>query len=174
MNIALVALIVAGYLQKNHIPPKDVGALIEDAHTALAGLGRYPVVEPPIFVPRMPIKDTVTHAYVISLEDGKRYQTLKRHLATLGLTPDEYRTKWSLPSDYPLVAPAYSARRAALAKKAGLGQKRVLTVPATKNTVSIVAKSDQPDVAPPAKGSVKKLKRSARNAGRHRSERAVD
>lgn len=71
----------------------------------------------------MPIKQTITADYIISLEDGKQYQTLKRHLGIIGLTPDEYRAKWSLPSDYPMVAPSYSARRSELAKKLGLGRK---------------------------------------------------
>ncbi len=74
--------------------------------------------------PAVPIKRSVTQDYIISLEDGKKFKSLKRHLAThYGLTPDEYRAKWGLPADYPMVAPAYAAARSALAKTMGLGRK---------------------------------------------------
>ncbi|GAA2885433.1 putative transcriptional regulator [Aminobacter niigataensis] len=80
----------------------------------------------------MPIKKTITPEYLISLEDGKQYRTLKRHLAVAGLTPEEYRAKWSLPADYPMVASAYAAKRSELAKKLGLGRKPVAALPAKK------------------------------------------
>ena len=71
----------------------------------------------------MPIKKSVTPDYIISLEDGRQYKSLKRHLSSKGLTPEEYRTKWGLPSDYPMVAPSYSAKRSELAQSLGLGRK---------------------------------------------------
>ena len=74
--------------------------------------------------PRMSIKKTITPDYLISLEDGRRYKSLRRHLAARGLTPEQYREKWGLPHDYPMVAPSYSARRSELARSLGLGQKR--------------------------------------------------
>ena len=82
--------------------------------------------------PTIPIKKTVTNDYLISLEDGKKYKTLKRHLALQGLTPDAYRQKWNLPDNYPMVAPAYSARRSELAKKLGLGRKPAAKKPVAK------------------------------------------
>ena len=79
---------------------------------------------PAPLVPVVSIKKSVTDDYLISMEDGKQYQSLKRHLATRGLTPDQYRAKWGLPNDYPMVAPGYSARRSELAKNLGLGSIR--------------------------------------------------
>ena len=80
--------------------------------------------EPEKLVPPVSIRKSVTDEYLISLEDGKQYQSLKRHLAKRGLTPDEYRAKWGLPHDYPMTAPGYSARRSELAKSIGLGSLR--------------------------------------------------
>ncbi|MBA8909893.1 MucR family transcriptional regulator [Aminobacter ciceronei] len=121
--IELTADIVAAYVSNNPVPAGDLPGLISQIHSSISMLGTpaTPVEERP--TPRMPIKKTVTDGYIISLEDGKKYQTLKRHLGILGLTPEEYRSKWSLPSDYPIVAPGYSARRSALAKQLGLGRK---------------------------------------------------
>ncbi len=80
--------------------------------------------EPTKLVPPVSIKKSVTDDYLISLEDGQQYQSLKRHLSKHGLTPEEYRAKWGLPHDYPMTAPGYSARRSALAKSLGLGNIR--------------------------------------------------
>lgn len=80
--------------------------------------------------PAVPIKRSVYSDYIICLEDGKRFKSLKRHLGVYGLTPDEYRKKWGLPSDYPMVAPVYAAARSALAQEMGLGRKPKVTVPA--------------------------------------------
>ncbi|MBT1159284.1 MucR family transcriptional regulator [Aminobacter anthyllidis] len=121
--IELTADIVTAYVSNNPVPVADLPGLIAQIHASIAKLGfSTSVVEEPL-TPRMPIKKTVTPDYIISLEDGKQYKALKRHLGILGLTPEESRKKWSLPVDYPMVAPSYSARRSDLAKKLGLGRK---------------------------------------------------
>ena len=122
--VATTANLVAAYVQRNAVPAADLPRLIADVHGALAGLGRpvEPVAE--ALVPPVPIRKTVTPDAIISLEDGKPYRTLKRHLAGRGLTPDAYRQKWGLPDDYPMVAATYAAQRSDLAKAAGLGQSR--------------------------------------------------
>ena len=122
----MTAEVVAAYLEKNHVRPSEVAALITTVHTTLSGLGAEPVAlaGPAKPVPPVSIRKSVTDDYLISMEDGKRYQSLKRHLATRGLTPDEYRAKWGLPKDYSMVASAYSAKRSELAKSTGLGNKR--------------------------------------------------
>lgn len=119
----LAADIVSAYVTKNAVPVGELPGLIASVHAALRGLTA-PKEEPPKLEPAVPIRKSVTPDYLISLEDGKKYKTLKRHLTGLGLTPDEYRKKWGLPPDYPMVAPSYAERRSELARATGLGQKR--------------------------------------------------
>ncbi|GAA2815201.1 MucR family transcriptional regulator [Aminobacter aminovorans] len=121
--IELTADIVAAYVSNNPVPAGELPGLIAQIHSSISTLGTPATTVEERLTPRMPIKKTVTDGYLISLEDGKKYQTLKRHLGNLGLTPEQYRSKWSLPSDYPMVAPGYSARRSELAKQLGLGRK---------------------------------------------------
>lgn len=118
--------VVSAYLAKNHIPPAELPSLITSVYSAFAGLGRAPApaAEPEKPVPAVPIRKSVTDEYLVSLEDGKHYSTLKRHLTKLGLTPADYRAKWGLPADYPMTSPAYARQRSELAKSIGLGQKR--------------------------------------------------
>ena len=118
--------VVAAYVKQNHIQPSELPALIASVHATLGGLGKpeAPAVEPTKLVPPVSIRKSITDEHLISMEDGKRYKSLKRHLSTYGLTPNEYRAKWGLPSDYPMVAPSYAARRSELAKTLGLGRKR--------------------------------------------------
>ena len=128
-QIALVETtseVVAAYVAKNHIQPSELPSLIASVHAALGGLGKpeASLEESAKLVPPVSIKKSVTDEYLVSMEDGKRYKSLKRHLGTHGLTPAEYRAKWGLPSDYPMVAPAYAARRSELAKTLGLGRAR--------------------------------------------------
>lgn len=94
-------------------------------YAALRALDKAPNLEPDLELkPAVPIRKSVTPEFIVCLEDGKRYKSLKRHLAShFGLTPDEYRAKWGLPADYPMTAPNYSARRSALARQNGLGRK---------------------------------------------------
>ena len=120
----MAADIVAAYVANNPVPAANLAELIATIHGAVAGLSKPPV---PAVVPQAPAvnpKRSVHPDYIISLEDGKRFKSLKRHLSIrYGLTPDAYRTKWSLPADYPMVAPNYAASRSVLAKKLGLGRK---------------------------------------------------
>ena len=118
------AKIVAAYVGHNPVSPDGIPALLGAAYKALQQLGRtasLPPPEPP--KPPVLIKKTITFEHLISLEDGKPYKSLKRHLAVRGLTPAEYRSKWGLPSDYPMVAPSYAEARSKLAKQIGLGRK---------------------------------------------------
>lgn len=123
--LTLTAEIVASHVANNNISVSDVPALISNVHNSLAGLGAT-AAEPEVELnPAVSIRASVKPEYIICLEDGKRSRTLKRHLRTAhGLTPEQYRAKWSLPSDYPMVAPAYAEIRRGLAISAGLGKKR--------------------------------------------------
>jgi predicted transcriptional regulator len=118
--------VVSAYVWQNHIQPSEMPALIASIHATFVGLGKReePASEPEKLVPPVSIKKSVTDDYLVSMEDGKRYKSLKRHLSIRGLTPKEYREKWGLPRDYPMVAPAYAAKRSELAKTIGLGRKR--------------------------------------------------
>jgi predicted transcriptional regulator len=122
--IDLSAGIVAAYVSRNSIPIGDLGTLIASVHRSLEKLTAPPAPEPEKLTPPVPIRKTVTPDHIISLEDGKPYKSLKRHLAGRGLTPDQYRQKWGLPHDYPMVAASYAAQRSELAKSIGLGQQR--------------------------------------------------
>ena len=124
-TVALTAKIVAAFLSNNAVTIADLPGVIQSVHRALSGVaapGPTAVEEKP--VPAVSIKKSVTPDYIVCLEDGKKLKMLKRHLSsTYNLTPDEYRTKWGLPPDYPMVAPNYAAQRSSLAKSAGLGRK---------------------------------------------------
>jgi predicted transcriptional regulator len=124
--VDLAADIVAAYVTKNAVQVADLPALIASVHSALSKTAQGSMGQPHEELhPAVPIKKSITPDFLISLEDGKRYKSLKRHLRTsYNLTPDQYRAKWGLPSDYPMVAPNYAKARSALAKTMGLGQKR--------------------------------------------------
>ncbi len=124
--IALTAEIVSAYLSNNAVPASDIPALINQVHTALTrvsgGAGETPS-EP--LKPAVSVKKSITPEYIVCLEDGKKFKSLKRHLRTqYNMTPEQYREKWSLGPDYPMVAPNYAAARSQLAKQMGLGQQR--------------------------------------------------
>lgn len=123
--IHLTADIVSAYVQNNPVPVAGLPDLIASVNAALSSIGHpAPAAEPPQR-PAVNPRRSVFPDYIVSLEDGKRYKSLKRHLATRhGMTPEDYRAKWGLPEDYPMVAPNYSATRSALAKSLGLGRKR--------------------------------------------------
>jgi len=123
--IDLSAEIVCAYVSHNALSPSDLPKIISEVHTALKGLKAGAVVEPQEELkPVVPIRKSVAPDYIICLEDGKKFKSLKRHLRThYNLTPEEYREKWGLPADYPMVAPNYSATRSRLAKDNGLGRK---------------------------------------------------
>ncbi|MCV9938280.1 MucR family transcriptional regulator [Boseaceae bacterium BT-24-1] len=124
--ISRVADIVSAYVSNNSVPPAELPALIAMTHAAIAGLGAS--AEPPPaekLTPAVPIKKSISPDFLISLEDGKKFKSLKRHLRTAyDMSPEQYRAKWGLPNDYPMVAPAYAEARSNLAKKMGLGQQR--------------------------------------------------
>jgi predicted transcriptional regulator len=122
--LELTADIVSAYVSNNPVPAAELPSLIGDVRAALGNLSgvTQPVEEPQ--KPAVNPKRSVHDDYIVCLDDGKKFKSLKRHLATHhGMTPDEYRTKWNLPADYPMVAPGYSAARSALAKSMGLGRK---------------------------------------------------
>lgn len=124
--VDLTADIVAAYVSHNVVPANELSKLINEVHGALGtlvdGAAEAPKVE---LKPAVPPKKSITPDYLICLEDGKRFKSLKRHLKThYDLTPEQYREKWGLPSDYPMVAPNYAAARSRLAKQMGLGQRR--------------------------------------------------
>jgi predicted transcriptional regulator len=125
--IELTAEIVAAFVSRNSVPRSELSALFEAVHTAVAKLangGESAPIPVEAQAPAVSIRKSVTPDYLICLEDGKQFKSLRRHLTGLGLTPELYRVKWNLPQDYPMVAPNYAAERSALAKKIGLGQLR--------------------------------------------------
>lgn len=125
-NIELAADIVSAYVSNNSVPAADLPALISDVYNALLRVGSNVApapAEPP--KPAIAVKKSVTNDFIICLEDGKKFKSLKRHLRTqYGLSPEDYREKWGLPADYPMVAPNYAKARSNLAKQMGLGQQR--------------------------------------------------
>jgi predicted transcriptional regulator len=116
--------IVAAYVSNNSVPGNDLASVIKTVHETLSGLaGHSHSPQPETHKPAVPVKRSVTPGYLVCLEDGKKLTMLKRYLRTrYRLTPDEYRAKWNLPHDYPMVAPDYSERRSEFAKKLGLGR----------------------------------------------------
>ena len=124
--IELTASIVSAYVSNNSVPASDLPALISQVHAALTRVlsshGDAPR-EPPKAA--IPVKKSITPEYIVCLEDGKKFKSLRRHLrAQYNMTPEQYREKWGLPPDYPMVAPNYAAARSRLAKQMGLGQQR--------------------------------------------------
>jgi predicted transcriptional regulator len=124
--VELAADIVSAYVSNNSVATSDLPSLISDIHGALIRISSG-VVETPseILKPAVPVKKSITPDYIICLDDGKKFKSLKRHLRTqYNMTPEEYRERWGLPADYPMVAPNYAQARSQLAKKMGLGQQR--------------------------------------------------
>jgi predicted transcriptional regulator len=126
-TVGLVADIVSAYVSNNSLPSSDLGSLIGDVHAVVVKLVDNPAqaapTEPP--KPAVPIKKSITEEYLVCLEDGRKFKSLKRHLRTrYNLTPEQYRAKWQLPPDYPMVAPGYAQTRSRMAKDMGLGQQR--------------------------------------------------
>ncbi|PZA13227.1 MucR family transcriptional regulator [Rhodopseudomonas palustris] len=126
-HVELTASIVSAYVSHNTTPASEIPTLISQVHAALQRLsaGRPEAAPQEPSKPAVPVKKSVTPEYLICLEDGKRFKSLKRHLRTqYKMTPEQYREKWGLPADYPMVAPNYAVERSQLAKKMGLGQQR--------------------------------------------------
>ncbi|KQM98265.1 MULTISPECIES: MucR family transcriptional regulator [unclassified Sphingomonas] len=123
--IALTADIVAAHVSNNNVEVADIPQLIRSVHHALHGLGTTPEETPVRADPAVPVRNSIRPDYIVCLEDGRKLKMLKRHLMThYDLTPDQYRAKWNLPADYPMVAPNYAEQRRDLAKKIGLGTQR--------------------------------------------------
>jgi predicted transcriptional regulator len=121
--LSLTAQIVSAHVGHNAVAPDSLPALIQSVYSTLSKAG-VAVPEPEKLEPAVPIKRSVFPDYIVCLEDGKKQKMLKRHLQTAhGMTPEQYRDKWHLPHDYPLVAPNYAEKRSALAKAIGLGRK---------------------------------------------------
>ncbi len=147
----LTADIVSAYVAKNSVRPADLPDLIASVHAALQSATK-PAENVEEAKPTPPVtpKKSITPDFLISLEDGRRYKSLKRHLRGRGLTPEEYRKKWGLPHDYPMVAPNYAKARSDLAKSMGLGQVRRKVA---EKAVAVVAKITGP--APKTRGRKK-------------------
>lgn len=125
-TVDLIAQIVSAYVRNNRVSAQDVSEFIRSVHQALislnAGRAEFSAEAPR---PAVPIKKSVNDEQIVCLEDGLRFKSLKRHLhSEHGMTPEEYRARWNLPHDYPMVAPKYAAHRSQLAKAIGLGRKR--------------------------------------------------
>jgi predicted transcriptional regulator len=124
--IELTADIVSAYVSNNPVPAAEIPALINQVHSALQRVssGQGETAAEPL-KPAIPVKRSITAEHIVCLEDGKKFKSLKRHLRTqYNMTPEQYREKWGLPPDYPMVAPNYAAARSQLAKQMGLGQQR--------------------------------------------------
>lgn len=123
--ITLTADIVAAHVSNNSVAVSDLPVLIQNVHGALTGLGQAVAVPEVKQEPAVSIRSSVKPDFIVCLEDGKKLKMLKRHLMThYQMTPEQYRAKWNLPADYPMVAPNYAEQRRTLAKKIGLGTKR--------------------------------------------------
>jgi predicted transcriptional regulator len=142
--IELCADIVSAYVSNNSVPAADLPLLLNSVYAALTKTAQGQQEEPKAeLMPAVSVRKSVTPDYIICLEDGKKFKSLKRHLrATYDMTPEQYRAKWNLPADYPMVAPNYAKARSELAKTMGLGQQR------KKGAAPVGA----PEAAAPAKG----------------------
>ncbi len=135
--ITLTSDIVAAHVSNNSVAVSDLPVLISNVYSALAGLNPSQPVAEPLPEPAVSIRSSIKNDHIVCLEDGKKLKMLKRHLMTrYSMTPDQYRQRWNLPADYPMVAPAYAEKRRELAKKIGLGRK-----PAPKRTRASKASS---------------------------------
>jgi predicted transcriptional regulator len=133
-TLEMTVEIVSAYVRNNPVPAAGLPDLIANVSAAVRKLGGalvQPAAEP--LVPAVNPRKSIFPDHIICLEDGKKFKSLKRHLAALGMTADQYRTKWNLPGDYPMVAPSYSEKRSALAKASGLGLTAHKRVPVTRN-----------------------------------------
>lgn len=155
-HVEMTAELVAAYVSRNSVPVGELPNLIRSIHQTFSALGAAPAAEPAVEPPKpaVPVRKSITDEYLISLEDGRKLKSMKRYLAGLGMTPAEYRTKWGLPADYPMVAPAYAAQRSALAKTLGLGRK----------ATSATAPAPVPEPASAANDAGKKTRKRAAKA----------
>ena len=162
--VGLTADIVSAYVSKNAVPVAGLPELIALVHSSLSGVGQPVGVEQPKQEPAVNPRRSVTPDYIICLEDGKKFKSLKRHLAThYNLSPEDYRQKWNLPSDYPMVARSSAATRSALAKTIGLGRKAA--APPVAERPKRVARAAAAATTPTAvKSPVKKARKAPAKA----------
>jgi predicted transcriptional regulator len=155
--VEVAADIVAAFVSNNALPTFELPSLIESVYAAVKGF-RPPgevaetAIDPPS--PAVSVRRSITPDYLICLEDGKRFKSMRRHLALLGMTPQQYRAKWGLPPTYPMAAPNYAAKRSEMAKSMGLGQVRQKTI-AKKTTAGTKAKGEANPAVSPAKAKRK-------------------
>ena len=155
---SLTADVVAAYVAHNAVRAADLPDLIASVHGALQSLEAPQQAKPEKREPPVSIKKSITPDFLISMEDGRRYKSMKRHLTGRGLSPEQYREKWGLPRDYPMVAPNYAKQRSELAKASGLGQLR-------RNRVAGSSSEAQLESTPqPAKKARGRRKRTAEAA----------
>ncbi len=159
--LELTVDVVAAYVGNNSVRATELPEIIATIHASLLKLTEPAAeqVETEAPVPPVSIKKSITDDHLISLEDGKMYKSLKRHLGGRGMTPDEYRAKWGLPKTYPMVAPGYSAQRSKLAKAAGLGRKREAAAAEAPAVAPAVAPAASPE--PTKRGRSRKVKEAA-------------
>src|SRR5690606_11213645 len=147
--VLLTADIVSAYVANNPVPLTELSGLISLVHSSLSNVGGAEVAEQA--EPQKPAvnpKRSVFNDHIVCLEDGKKFKSLKRHLSSHGMTPEEYRKKWNLPADYPMVAPAYAQSRSELAKQMGLGRKPAAAAAAAEEeTPSAPARRGRPKKA---------------------------
>jgi predicted transcriptional regulator len=153
----LTADIVSAFVSHNSVPTGELPGLINSVHAALQGLGAPQEETPETLAPAVPIKKSITPDFIICLEDGKKFKSLKRHLRTkYDMTPDQYRAKWGLPSNYSMVAPNYASARSELAKAMGLG--------ASRRGAAVTKSSPPPKVASDAAEAPKRRGRADKAA----------
>ena len=165
-HIKITADIVSAFVSNNAVRASELPSIIEAVHTSLLKASESKTEEPVAEnkVPAVPVKKSITDEFIICLEDGKKFKSLKRHLSTAyNMSPDEYRAKWGLNRDYPMVAPAYASARSNLARQMGLGRKRDEAAEQPAPTMDLVeepAKASAPE-APRKRGRPRAVKNAA-------------
>ena len=145
--LGLTAQIVSAHLSNNPSETNTLPSLIHAVYQSLSTVGEPQASPTPALTPAVPVRKSVFPDYIVCLEDGKKLKMLKRHLKTsYNMSPAEYRTKWSLPSDYPMVAPSYAAKRSSLAKHIGLGRKSPASTADVEMHAETEAVSPEPEV----------------------------
>jgi predicted transcriptional regulator len=160
--LRLTAKIVSAHIGNNRVAADVLPDLIQSVHRSLATVGMAePAPAPAPLTPAVLIRKSVFPDYIVCLEDGKKLKMLKRHLQTsYGMTPQQYREKWRLPADYPMVAPNYASHRSSLAKQAGLGRKPGSSAPEQKNVTGEGKKPDLPVEPPVTRGRARRARGS--------------
>jgi len=160
--LRLTAKIISAHVGNNQVAPDALPGLIQSVHRSLAAAGiAEPALTPAPLTPAVPIRKSVFPDHIVCLEDGKKLKMLKRHLQTsYGMTPQQYREKWRLPADYPMVAPNYASHRSSLAKQIGLGRKPRNSAPEQTNLPEEIEEPDLPVEPPVTKGRARRARGS--------------